>query len=283
MLTQKGVLSKVRLSHRNRKKANKKAREICISLANTYQIRVCKKVKMEDKINELLGNTYQTNSLDKVADTQSKVKKKFVETLKNIGVIASIISGIVYLALICLVVYGVYIQGNDKQTMWTMLAINTAFGLIFTFLLRYQGEIWGKDEHKELMQQYYTQKSKSHKLHSMRWFWVTSTIKTLIFKGGFIAVSSWGIMELAFQGSREYVYLALAIVNAVLFVAFGLIALYGAYQFVQTVFVSFVRQELDNIEKEQVIHKEPDIVHIHHKPYGYDSVDSYLRQDKEQE
>ena len=232
---------------------------------------------MNDKISELLGKEYG-NTLDKVSNTQSRAKKKFVETLKNIGVIASIIAGVVYLALICLVVYGVYIQGNDKQTMWTMLAINTTFGLIFTFLLRYQGEIWGKDEHKELMQEYYTRKTKTHKLHSMQYFWVTSTIKTLVFKGGFIALSSWGIMELAFQGSKEYVYLALAIVNAILFVAFGLIALYGAYQYVQNTFVPFVKQELANGE---VIPQEPEIVYVHRKPYGYDSVDNYLNKEKE--
>ena len=94
------------------------------------------------------------------------------------------------------------------------------------------------------IEDYYKSRTRDKKNHSIQWFWLVTTIKDIVFKGVTIAASTLGLVYIVIVGSNDWSLMLMAIVNLVLFVCFGLLALNQAYEYYNNVYVNYMREQL---------------------------------------
>lgn len=179
---------------------------------------------------------------------ESKIKP----ILTYIGTIGAALSSIAYIAMIWVLILG-FENHTDLTNTLLFAIINGAFGLVIMQFLKYQGETFGKQlpENAEVLKEYYATKTKDKVYHSMKYYWITSVIKDVLFKGISIIVSSCCIIYIVIVGSENYTLLLLAVVNLILFFSFGLLALAKTYDYVNNIYINFVREQLRLREEEK--------------------------------
>lgn len=119
-------------------------------------------------------------------------------------------------------------------------------GLIVMFFLKIQGIDFAKNlpVNKPIIEAYYGNKTKDKKIHSIRYFWVTSTIKDVVTKGVTLAITSIGIAWLVIEGTKDFNMLWLGISNLVMFACFGFVSLVKAYDFYNNYHIEYMKEEL---------------------------------------
>ena len=65
----------------------------------------------------------------------------------------------------------------------------------------------------------------------MAHFWISSSIKDVLFKGLSVVITTVGVIYIVITGSQDYNLLLLALANLILFACFGLLAMSSAYDF----------------------------------------------------
>ena len=114
-------------------------------------------------------------------------------------------------------------------------------------MLKYQGLSFAKNlpENEEIVKAYYSTKTKDKKNHGLGYFWTTSLIKDILFKGCTITASTCGVLYIVIVGCGDWNLMLMAIVNLILFTCFGLLALNKAYDYYNNVFVNYMKEKLD--------------------------------------
>ena len=95
----------------------------------------------------------------------------------------------------------------------------------------------------------YTPKTKDKKPHSLEYFWVTSIIKDIITKGCTVTISTTGLIYIVIVGSNDWNLMLLALVNLILFICFGLIALNKGYDYYNNTYVNYMKEKIDEANK----------------------------------
>lgn len=171
-------------------------------------------------------------------------EEKIKPILTYIGVIGAGLTSIAYIILVVVLIKGFQFR-QPTQTIVFAVA-NAAVGMIVASFLKYQGVSFAKGlpENQSIIEDYYKSRTRDKKNHSIQWFWLVTTIKDVIFKGVTIAASTLGLVYIVIVGSNDWSLMLMAIVNLVLFVCFGLLALNQAYEYYNNVYVNYMREQL---------------------------------------
>ena len=173
-------------------------------------------------------------------------EKKIKPILTYIGLIGAILTSIAYMILVVVLIKGFHYQ-QTTQTLVFAVA-NAAVGLIVASFLKYQGTSFAKNlpENQKVINDYYVGKSKDKKNHSLSFYWVTSTIKDVLFKGVTVAGSTLGLIYIVIVGSNDWSMMGIAVVNLILFICFGLLALNQAYEYYNNIYVNYMKEHTND-------------------------------------
>lgn len=185
-------------------------------------------------------------------------EKKIKPALMYIGGIGAIFTSVAYMIMVVVLIKGFKYQ-QTTQTIVFALA-NAGVGLIITCFLRYQGTSFAKSlpENQKIITDYYANKTKDKKNHSLRYFWIINVAKDIVLKGLTVAASTLGLIYIVLVGSNDWSMIGIAIVNLILFICFGLLALNQGYEYYNNIYVNYMKEQLNNSSNlgEQPIPKE---------------------------
>lgn len=187
--------------------------------------------------------------MDKKSFFESKIKP----ILQYVGVIGATLMSIMY--IVCVVVLIIGFQAHSIQNTIIFAVINAIVGIIIMQFLKIQGISFAKSipENVEIIKQYYNTKTKDKKLHSINYYWTVSVIRDIIFKGISIAFTTAGIIYIVIVGTNDFNLLLLALVNLILFICFGLLALNNAYEFYNNKHVPYMQEMIkQRISKKEI-------------------------------
>ena len=180
------------------------------------------------------------------------LERKILPILNYIGIIGAVIMAIAYIVIVFVLINGFKAEALLQTTVFA--CVNAAVGFIIMQFLKYQGESFAKmlPENKEIVDRYYKTKTKDKKVHSIKYFWVTTVIKDIIVKCATLGATTIGIIYIVIQGSNDYNLLLLALVNLLMFVCFGFISLNNAYEFFNNKHVPYMIEQLNKEIKQEV-------------------------------
>ena len=187
--------------------------------------------------------------MDKKSFFESKIKP----ILQYVGVIGATLMSIMY--IVCVVVLIIGFQAHSIQNTIIFAVINAIVGIIIMQFLKIQGISFAKSipENVEIIKQYYNTNTKDKKLHSINYYWTVSVIRDIIFKGISIAFTTAGIIYIVIVGTNDFNLLLLALVNLILFICFGLLALNNAYEFYNNKHVPYMQEMIkQRISKKEI-------------------------------
>lgn len=175
-------------------------------------------------------------------------EKKIKPILQYIGAIGAVLMSIMYIVCVVILIVGFKAQTILNVTIFAI--VNALVGLIIMQFLKIQGISFAKNipENKEILDRYYSTKTKDKKYRSINFYWATSLIKDILLKGISVIASSVGLIYIVIQGCNDYTLLLLALVNLVMFICFGLLALNQAYEFYNNRHIPYILHQLEIIK-----------------------------------
>lgn len=177
-------------------------------------------------------------------------KKKIAPVLNYVGAIGAAITSIMYIIIVLVMIIGM--QAKNFTSVIEFAAVNAVIGFVIMQFLKIQGQSFAKnsEENKALTERYYNTKTKDKKLHSMKYYWITSVIKDIGSKVITVTISSVGITFIAIEGMHDYSYLMLAISNLFMFISFGLLKMNDAYDYFNNMQVPYMKERLKEAEEQ---------------------------------
>lgn len=189
-----------------------------------------------------------TNKLDQRKNTfESKVKP----LLTYVGTLGAILTSIAYIILVVVLIFGFKAQ-SLTQTLIFAIA-NGIAGVVIMQFLKIQGISFAKsvDENKKVLTEYYNTQTKDKKVHSIKYFWLTTIIKDIAIKAVSIIILTTCVIYIVIEGSQNYLLLAMAVVNILMFICFGMLSLSSAYDFFNEQHIPYVKERLSEIYEER--------------------------------
>lgn len=186
-------------------------------------------------------------------DKKSFFEKRIQPILQYVGVIGAILMSIMYIIIVVILIIGFKAQSIQNTIVFAI--INAIVGLMIMQFLKIQGISFAKNlpENIEIIKQYYNTKTKDKKIQSIKYYWISSLINDFISKGLSIAFTTAGVIYIVIVGSNDYTLLLLALVNLILFICFGLLALNNAYEFYNNKHVPYMQEMIKNkITKKEI-------------------------------
>lgn len=180
-------------------------------------------------------------------------EKKIKPVLQYIGVIGASLMSIMYIVVVFILIIGFKAQSLQNTVVFAI--VNALVGLIIMQFLKIQGISFAKNlpENEKIINEYYKTKTKDKKIHSIKYYWTMSLIKDIIGKGASIMLTTTGLIYIVVVGSNDYNLLLLALVNLVLFICFGLLALNNAYEFYNNRHIPYMQEIIKNkITKKEI-------------------------------
>lgn len=179
------------------------------------------------------------------------LEKKILPVLNYVGFIGAVIMAIAYIISVFVLIHGFKAEALLQTTIFA--CVNAGTGFIIMQFLKVQGESFAKmlPENQELIKKYYKTKTKDKKVHSMKFYWVTSVIKDVVVKCLTLGATTVGLIYIVIQGSNDYNMLLLAIVNLLMFICFGFLSLVNAYDFYNNKHVPYMIEQLKNEEAKE--------------------------------
>ena len=181
-------------------------------------------------------------------EKKNTFERKIQPILTYIGGIGAILMSIMYIVAVFILIIGFKAQSIQSTIIFAV--VNAVVGLIIMQFLKIQGVSFAKNlpKNKKILEEYYNTKTKDKKLHSITFYWVTSCVKDILIKGICVIISTMGVVYIVIQGCNDYNLLLLALVNLVMFICFGLLALNKAYDFYNDRHIPYI---IDQINKEK--------------------------------
>ena len=181
-------------------------------------------------------------------EKKNTFERKIQPILTYVGAIGATLMSIMYIVAVFILIIGFKAQSIQSTIIFAV--VNAVVGLIIMQFLKIQGVSFAKNlpKNKKILEEYYNTKTKDKKLHSITFYWVTSCVKDILIKGICVIISTMGVVYIVIQGCNDYNLLLLALVNLVMFICFGLLALNKAYDFYNDRHIPYV---IDQINKEK--------------------------------
>ena len=181
-------------------------------------------------------------------EKKNTFERKIQPILTYVGMIGATLMSIMYIVAVFILIIGFKAQSIQSTIIFAV--VNAVVGLIIMQFLKIQGVSFAKNlpKNKKILEEYYNTKTKDKKLHSITFYWVTSCVKDILIKGICVIISTMGVVYIVIKGCNDYNLLLLALVNLVMFICFGLLALNKAYDFYNDRHIPYV---IDQINKEK--------------------------------
>lgn len=175
------------------------------------------------------------------------MQEKLINLLKYIGIMGASICSFAYIIVVVVLIQGFKIEQTAQTIIFAV--VNAIVGFIIMQFLKVQGEQFAKNkaENKPIIEEYYNSKTKDKKLHSMKYYWITSVVKDIFTKVVTVFISTVGIVYIVVVGSNDWNLLMLAFVNLLLFICFGLLALNNAYEFFNNRHIPYMLAKINEI------------------------------------
>lgn len=179
-------------------------------------------------------------------------ERKIKPILNYVGTIGAILMAIAYIAIVFVMIYGTTVNAAVGETI-LFACINAIIGIMIMQFLKIQGITFAKNlpANQEVLKRYNDTKTKDKRFRSIKYFWVTSAIKDIAFKGASIAGSVGGIVYIVIKGTYDYTYILLAVINLIMFACFGLLSLISAYDFFNEKHIPFIEEQLNETKRKQ--------------------------------
>ena len=179
-------------------------------------------------------------------ENKSVFDTKIKPLLLYVGTIGAILMVIAYIAVVLVLIFGFKVKSLQKALLFAF--INAVVGLIIAQFLKVQGIDFAKSlpENKTIMDEYIKSRIKEKKLHSITYYWVKSVLTDIVTKGLTVALTTTGIIYIVIEGSNDYSMILLAIVNLLMFICFGLLALVKAYDYYNEMHIPYILQKIEN-------------------------------------
>lgn len=176
------------------------------------------------------------------------MQEKLINLLKYIGIMGASICSFAYIIVVVVLIQGFKIEQTAQTIIFAV--VNAIVGFIIMQFLKVQGEQFAKnkEENKPIISEYYNSKTKDKKLHSMKYYWITSVLKDIFTKVVTVFISTVGIVYIVVVGSNDWNLLMLALVNLLLFICFGLLALNNAYEFFNNRHIPYMLAKINEIK-----------------------------------
>lgn len=177
------------------------------------------------------------------------MQEKLINVLKYIGIIGATICSVAYIFVVIVLIQGFKVETTTQTVIFAV--VNAIVGFIIMQFLKVQGEQFAKNkpENKKIIDEYYNSKTKDKKLHSMRYYWVTSIIQDIFTKVLTVFASTFGIIYIVVIGSNDWNLLMLAFVNLLLFICFGLLALNNAFEFFNNKHIPYMKEKIREVNE----------------------------------
>ena len=171
-------------------------------------------------------------------------EEKIKPFLTYVGFIGAVLSGIMYLVVTIVLIMGFQTKSFVQSLVFAI--VGAVLGMVIFFFLRYQGISFAKalPENQEVIKEY-NNKTPKTKYHSIKYFWIKSTVTDIITKGCTVALSTAGIIYVVIEGSQDYKLLLLALANLILFTCLGFIALSNAYDYYNEQYIPYMKEQID--------------------------------------
>lgn len=186
-------------------------------------------------------------------------EEKIKPFLTYIGFIGAVLSAIMYVVVVIVLIMG--FQAKTFQQAIIFAIVGAVIGIIIMVFLRYQGISFAKliPENQDILKLYNEETPKT-KYHSLKYYWIKTTLSDVIIKGLSVAISTAGIIYIVIEGSQDYKLLLLAFANLILFACFGLIALSNAYDYYNEQYVPYMKEQIEIRKEKQNVNneKQPD-------------------------
>lgn len=182
-----------------------------------------------------------TNKLDQRTTTfENKIKPM----LTYVGTVGAILTVIAYIILVVVLIFGFKAQ-SITQTIVFAIA-NGVAGVVIMQFLKIQGISFAKsiEVNKDILTEYYNTQTKDKKSKSIKYYWITSVIKDVVLKAISIIVLTTCVIYIVIEGSQNYILLAMALVNILMFLCFGLLSLTSAYDFFNNEHIPYIKERL---------------------------------------
>lgn len=197
--------------------------------------------------------------------------------LKNIllwtGAIGALITAIAYIIIMVVMIIG-FEQSMQMEQLITVAVLGAVTGFLITLMLRGQGVSLASNEpnSKEVMAEYYkirNKKKKEKKLHTIAWHVNINAIKDIFTKVITVGATTSLSLYIFLEGSGDFALIGLALVNILMFVAFGIMAMVKAYNFYIeehipaiieiTIRIKNTKDQVGSVPLEREEHAKPEI------------------------
>ena len=188
-----------------------------------------------------------TNKLDQRTTTfENKIKPM----LTYVGTVGAILTVIAYIILVVVLIFGFKAQ-SITQTIVFAIA-NGVAGVVIMQFLKIQGISFAKsiEVNKDILTEYYNTQTKDKKSRSIKYFWISSVLKDIVLKAISIIVLTTCVIYIVIEGSQNYILLAMAVVNILMFLCFGLLSLTSAYDFFNNEHIPYIKERLKEYYEE---------------------------------
>ena len=186
-------------------------------------------------------------------DKKNTFETKIKPILQYVGAIGATLMSIMYIVIIVILIIGFKAQTFQQALIFAL--VNAVVGLIIMQFLKVQGIAFAENipENKAIKDEYYRTRTRDKKYESIKSYWVKSIIQDIIWKGLSVIISTAGLIYIVIQGCGDYTLLLLALVNLVMFICFGLLALNSAYEFYNNKHIPYMLNQIENrVNKEDI-------------------------------
>ena len=186
-------------------------------------------------------------------DKKNTFETKIKPILQYVGAIGATLMSIMYIVIIVILIIGFKAQTFQQALIFAL--VNAVVGLIIMQFLKIQGIAFAENipENKAIKDEYYRTRTRDKKYESINSYWVKSIIQDIIWKGLSVIISTAGLIYIVIQGCGDYTLLLLALVNLVMFICFGLLALNSAYEFYNNKHIPYMLNQIENrVNKEDI-------------------------------
>lgn len=188
-------------------------------------------------------------------------ERKIRPLLVYVGSVGAVLMSIAYIVAVCVLIFG-FQQDMKFESIIAFAIANAIVGLLILFFLKIQGKDFAKSllDNKPVIDLYYGTKTKDKKIHSYRYYMITSTLKDVLIKAAGVVITTTAVIKIVVEGNGDMSLLGLAVVNLIMFICFGFLSLVKSYDYYNEYHIPYMKEQLKIVGKELKIEPKNDII-----------------------
>lgn len=219
-------------------------------------------------------------------DTQQRIsffESKIKPLLTYIGTIIAIVMAIAYVIVVFVLIKGFKAETILNTSIFSF--VTAVIGFCIMQMLKVQGKSFAEsiEENKVVLKKFTRLKTKERKLHTMKYFWVTSGLSDVLSRCLTLGIMSVGMVYIMIEGSNDYSLLLLAMVNLLMFAGFGLLSMVAAYDFYNNEYVPYMLEKIkENETQNQSKETIENVIHVESREQSDSNIEELGRTSSEE-